>query len=223
MVARPVSGPAVPLRKTLGAAGQDREIEVVADAARGAQGHLGVAIDVEGQLSVDLLAAHKEHGNGDTVDGEAAFAERGGQRNFLGGDVDRGHLLAVDADQSAGGDGEFAIGGVDHGGDLGRRDGGVIVPGQHAEAGDGERDHRAAVVQRGQRANEAHGDVGARTGTGGEAGGSRAGGPVAAVATADRGASTRRVGLPVALLCAASKRSMMPGAEGDDAVVRKPP
>ena len=47
--------------------------------------------------------------------------------------------------------------------------------------------------------------------------------PVVKVVAATRGASTRRVGLPVALLCAASKRSMIPGAEADDAVVRNPP
>src|ERR1035437_8152965 len=68
-----------------GRGGQDREIKVVTDAARSAQGHLGVAIDVEGQLSVDLLAAHKEDGDGDAIDGEAAFGEGGGQRNFLSG------------------------------------------------------------------------------------------------------------------------------------------
>ena len=58
-VARPVSGPAVPERKTLGAAGVDREIEVVADAAGRVQGHGGVAIHVEGKLAVDLLAARR--------------------------------------------------------------------------------------------------------------------------------------------------------------------
>jgi hypothetical protein len=91
-------------------------------------------MDVEWQLSVDLLVAHKEHGNGDTIDSGTAFAECGGAVNLLGGHVDRGHLLAVDADQSARRYREFAIGGVDHGGDLRRRDGGGVVPGQDSEA-----------------------------------------------------------------------------------------
>ena len=38
-----------------------------------------------------------------------------------------------------------------------------------------------------------------------------------------RGASTMRVGFPVLVLCEASKRSITPGLEAADAVVRKPP
>src|SRR5947209_136312 len=38
-----------------------------------------------------------------------------------------------------------------------------------------------------------------------------------------RGASTSRVGLPVELACAASMRSITPGVEADEVVVRNPP
>jgi len=69
-------------------------------------------------------------------DREAAFAERGGQRDLFGGQIDGRHLLPVDADQAAGSHRQLAIGRVDHGGNLGRRHGGIVVPGQHGEAGD---------------------------------------------------------------------------------------
>src|ERR1019366_3622872 len=42
-------------------------------------------------------------------------------------------------------------------------------------------------------------------------------------ATGSSGASTRRVGLAMGVLDEALNRSMMPGADRDDTVVRKPP
>ena len=103
----------------LGRGRQDREVEVVADAAGRAQRHLALPSTLKGNWPLICWPLTNSTGTGTPFTVRQRFGERGGQRNLLGREIDRRHLLAVDADQAAGSDRQFAIGGVDHGGILG--------------------------------------------------------------------------------------------------------
>ena len=96
-----VTGPAVPERNTAGAAGRMVILERVTGAAGSAQDNVGVPVDLEGQLGVDLRGDTKTMGSTTPLAVRQNPPERwAGEHPYWPGSS--AQLLAEQADQSPG-------------------------------------------------------------------------------------------------------------------------